>query len=167
MPNLNTSLRVAAILQYANTVAGNIGAAALAGADRDYSRNLPDGNTSGTNNKLFQRKKTLATATNDDFDLAGALVDDFGQPLVFAAVMGILLKADDANTGNLTFGGATNAFSSAFGAATHTLILQPKGIIALIAGDSGYTVTAGTADILRVGNASGATQAYELTIVGR
>jgi hypothetical protein len=167
MPNLNTNLSVAAILQYSNAVAGNIGTAALAGADRVYSRPVPDGSTSGQANKLFQRKKSLTTATNDDFDLAGALVDDFGQALVFSVVMGLILKADDANTGNLTLGGATNAWASAFGAATHTLVLQPKGLIVLVPGDAGYAVTAATADILRVGNASGATQAYELTLIGR
>jgi hypothetical protein len=165
MGNLNSALRVSAGLTYSK--AGQIGVPGLGGADRDYLRNILDGTGTGQANKLLQRRGTIANGANVDLDLAGALTDDFGDAVVFSAVMAIVLKASDANTGNLTFGGAANGFASCFGAATHTLVLQPKGVIVLIAGDSGYAVTAATADILRVGNASGASQDYELTIIGR
>jgi hypothetical protein len=167
MPNLNTSVRIAAVQQYSGVDSASGQTAASAYAGPDYNRNVPDGSSSGQANKRIVRQGTLTTGNNLDLDLAGSLTDEFGQACVFTAIMGIVLEAVDGNTGNLTLGGATNAFASFLGANTHTLVLQPKGCLSFIAGDAGYAVTAGTGDILRVGNASGATQGYKLTVFGR
>jgi hypothetical protein len=167
MPNLNTAVRIAAVQTYSGVDSNSGKTAASTYAGPDYSRNIADGSTSGLANKRIVREGTLNNGVNLDLDLAGTLTDEFGQACVFTTIMGIVLEALDTNTGNLTLGGATNAFASFLGAGTHTLVLQPKGCIALMAGDAGYAVTAGTGDILRVGNASGATQGYKLTVFGR
>jgi hypothetical protein len=116
--------------------------------------------------RVFSDSRTVAASTNDDLDLSGALLDPFGVVVTFAKVKAIVIKASAANTTNLTIGNGATPFIGPFGAAAHTIQLQPGGEINLVAPQTGWTVTNATADILRIANAAGATAAYDIDIIG-
>jgi hypothetical protein len=96
-------------------------------------------------------------------------LDPFGQAITFARVKGLIVSASAANANNVVIGGAaSNAFTGVFGASTHTLAVRPGGLLVLTAPDaSGYVVTAGTGDLLRVANSGGGTPVtYQIVVIG-
>lgn len=130
---------------------------------------LPNGTGSGQANRLFHDRRTIAASGTDDLDLAGSLLDGFGNTLTFARVKLLLVKADPGNTNNVVVGGdATAAWASWAGAATHTVTVRPGGLLVLAAPDAtAYVVTATTADILQIANSGGGTGVtYDIVLVG-
>jgi hypothetical protein len=117
---------------------------------------------------IWSDERTIAASANDDLDLAGSLVGAFGNTLTFAKIKAILVIADDANTNNVVIGAAASAqFVGPFGAATHTIAVRPGGVFLIAIPDTGWTVTATSADLLRIANSAGGTPVtYKLVIVG-
>lgn len=110
---------------------------------------------------------TRSTSGNDDLDLAGGLVDAFGNTLTFTNVKVLCVKASDENTTNVVLGGeGTNEFSSFLGDDTDKVVIPPGGMFLITnPGATGFVVTAGTADLLRVAASSG-TVSYDVIIIG-
>jgi hypothetical protein len=127
---------------------------------------LPQGTSSGSADIVFSDTRTLATNTNEDLDLAGGVTDVFGLTRTFVKVKAIRLKAAAANTTTLVVGNGTNPFVGPFGAGTHTLSLAAGGEILLTAPAAGWTVTAGSADVIKVTNPAGASATYDVDIIG-
>lgn len=119
-------------------------------------------------NKIYADSVSVAQSVNTDIDLAGALTDQFGVALTFTAIKGILVVAGDSNPGNLTVGNVTNGITSPFGAATHSQIVAPGGFYANFNPQAaGFTVTAGTVDLLRVASAATVgTYTFDVCVVG-
>ncbi len=160
--------------QIAATMAIDLtGAATVGGAIPALSKGktadivLSDGSGSGQANKVYLATRTVLTAANDDLDLAGVLADPFGVTLTFATIKAIVIRADPANTTNLTVSpGATNGFTGPFGATAHTVQVRPGGALVFAAPQTGWTVTPSTGDTLRIANAAGASATYTIEIVG-
>lgn len=149
------------------------GAQTVGGAAPVYSKgkatdiNLSDGTGTNQANKSFMAQRTILSGANDDLDLNGVLNDVFGNLLSLTSVKAIIIRSDPANTTNLTVGGApSNTFTGPFGASTHTVTVRPGGFFGFAAPQTGFTVTPGTGDILRIANASGASANYVIEIVG-
>ena len=122
----------------------------------------------------FVDERTVASATNDDLDLAGVLSNALGGTLTFVEIVAILIvnksAAGVANTTNLTIGLGSNPFLGFLGGTLPTIgPIRPGGLILLASpADVGIgTVAAGTGDILRVANSSGASATYQIAIIGR
>lgn len=97
---------------------------------------------------------SVAQSTNTDIDLSGTLAGTYGA-VVFTAIKGIFIKAGDANLGNLVVGNVTNGIVAPFGAATHSLQVQPGGVLLLATPSAaGWPITAATADLLRIAAAA-------------
>jgi hypothetical protein len=142
--------------------------------DVAFSQKLTDGTGAGNADLLYVAERTVATATDDDIDLAGVLSDVFGTTLTFAELVGILIinkqKDGTANTTDLTIGGGSNPFVGFLGGTTPTVgPIKPGGMFMLMSPDAAGigTVTAGTGDILRITNSAGASNTYQIAIVGR
>ena len=126
-----------------------------------------DGTGADQANAVYVDAFSIATASNLDIDLAGSLVDPLNQALVFTAIKAILIEADATNTTNLTLGNGSNPFVGPFGAGAQTLSIAPGGIVMLAnPSAAGWAVSAGTADILRIANAAGATATGRITLIG-
>lgn len=110
---------------------------------------------------------TRSTAGNDDLDLAGGVIDAFGNTLTFTNVKVLCVKAADANTTNVILGAeGTNEFSSFLGTDADTVTIPPGGMFLITnPGATGFVVTAGTGDKLRVAAASGTVE-YDIIVVG-
>lgn len=135
----------------------------------NYSLSFADGAGAGQAQKIFSDTRTLAASATEDLDLAGSLTDAFGATLTFTEIKAILIKAAAGNANNVIVGGASsNQFATPFGAGTHTLTVRPGGLLLLAAGDAtGYGVTAGTGDLLKIANSAGGTSVtYDIVLIG-
>jgi hypothetical protein len=122
--------------------------------------------TQGQANTLFMDKRSLTSGGTENLDVSGALTDAFGASIVNAEVVAIYLKADDANTVNVTFfGAASNPFNAGLTGTTPKIVLGP-GEFVLLTSKAGWPVTPGTGDIILVA-AGAAASSYEVAILGR
>lgn len=135
---------------------------------------LTDGTGAGQANILFADQRTVASATNDDIDLAGVLTDAFGATITTAELVAILIInapiSGPANTTSLTIGGGSNPVAGFLGGTTPTIgPIGPGGVVLLACPTAAGlgAVAAGTADILRIANSSGAAATYQIVIIGR
>lgn len=120
-----------------------------------------------TSDAVFNKRATLAASASVEHDLAGTLEDPLGQTVVFAKVYAIALYAESANTNSVVLGGAAaNAFTGPFADATDKINVAPGGSVLLI-NPAGWSVTAGTGDLLKVANSgAGTSVSYRLTVIG-
>jgi len=163
---LSGQLRVSALLNYSSV--RDLGTVPY---PLNFSRyaNLTSGSGANQASKVFDDTRTLAASTTEDLDLAGGLTDSFGATLTFTKIKGIFVAAAAANTNNVLVGGAaSNAFINWVSDATDKVVVRPGGALALFAPDStAYAVTAGTGDLLRIGNSgAGTSVSYDIVIVG-
>lgn len=117
---------------------------------------------------IFTDTRTLAASASEDLDLAGSLVGAFGNTLTFVKIKAILVIADSGNTNNVVVGGAASAqFVGPFGAANDTIAVQPGGVFMIAVPDTGWTVTATSADLLKIANSGGTTGVtYKIVLIG-
>lgn len=135
---------------------------------------LQDGTTSGKADMLFTDVRTVSSASNDDIDLTGVLTDAFGTAFNAAELVALIVinapVSGTANTTDLTIGVGTNPFLGFLGGTTPTVgPLKPAATFMIAAGDAAGigTVSAGSADILRIANSSGASATYQIGILAR
>jgi hypothetical protein len=129
---------------------------------------LDPGSAAGQANLVFTDTRTIAASSNDDLDLAGVLAHPLGGTITFAVVRAIIVRAAAGNTNNVVIGAAaSNQFVGPFGAATHTLALRPGEEMVVTNCGAGWTVTAGTGDILRIANGGAGTPVtYDIVLIG-
>ncbi len=121
----------------------------------------------GDADAAFLDINTLAASGTVSHDLSGTLVGLFGGNVTFAKVKAIALLADAGNTHDVILGNVTNGFVGPFGAATHSIAVPPGGLAVLARPLGGWTVTAGTADLLKVLNGGAVTPVtYKLAVIG-
>jgi hypothetical protein len=138
--------------------------------------------------KFWHGRRTLAASGVDLLDLASTilhgsgveLVDDFGDVVNFTKVHAIFCwnrsndpeEIDPATDAILAIGGGddgsgTNAFLGWFGGGDETEKLEAGARMMRYAGDTKWTVTAGTGDILRIENLDGVDDLeYEICVIG-
>lgn len=144
----------------------------VANYDRPRTLTLAAGTgaVADTADRGWSDQRTIAASGNDDLDLAGVLTDPVGAAITFARIRLLYIEADAANTNNLLVGpgAATNPWNTWISGTTPTVTVRPGGLLLLAARDAtGYTVTAGTGDILRITNSAGGTSVtYNIAIVG-
>lgn len=127
---------------------------------------LANGTGSGQANAMFSDYRALSSGASENLDLAGALTDAFGTVLTFTQIKALIFESDAANTVDITVGNhATAAFLGPFGAAAHTAAVRPGGLIVFAAPQTGWTVTATTADMIKV-LAGAANVNYRVHIIG-
>jgi hypothetical protein len=136
-----------------------------------YKPTLADGTGAGQVAKVWTSKdRALAASTGEDLDLAGVLLDGFGDAFDPAKLKGIAIVAADTNVNDVVVGNAaSNGFVGPFGAATHTIAVKPGGCVFMFAPQAAGlgTVVAGTADLLHVLNGgAGTTVSYTIILFG-
>ena len=106
--------------------------------------------------------------TGESLDMAGGLTNAFGETITFTSIKGLAIRASSANTVDVVIGGAaTNAFASIFGDASDTLIVKPGGLQLLVdPGATGYAVTPGTGDLLKIAASATGNVTYDIVLIG-
>lgn len=138
----------------------------------DWARDiaLATGTAAGQADMIFTDERTLAASATEDLDLAGVLTGPFGATLTFARIKGLAISASASNTNNVVIGAAaSNAWATLLNS-TGTVTLRPGGnfmVSAGVADATGWAVTAGTGDLLKIANSAGSTSVvYQLVIIG-
>ena len=143
------------------------GGAANATQGLSMLRNLPTGTADGSADiGWVSLARSLTTGATEDIDVRGALTDAFGIAVASVELVGLAVQSAATNTTNLTIGNGSNPLQMFFGATTHSIILKPKDFFVWY-GFAGWATTAGTADIIKVANAAGATALYDIAFLGR
>jgi hypothetical protein len=134
---------------------------------------LTDGTTANKADLIYADERTVTTGANDDIDLSGVLTDAFGVTIAAAEIVAIMIIngpiSGTANSTDLTIGAGSNPFIGFLGATDTIGPIKPAGVFMLAAGDAAGigTVVAGTGDILRIANSSGASATYQIAIIAR
>jgi hypothetical protein len=136
---------------------------------------LTDGDGTGEADWLYAAERTVASDTDDDIDLVSSLTDVYGNLLLTARLITLVVinqRADGtANTTNLTVGDADSASVPLFGAGTTRAFqpIRPGGSLWLHSpGVNGIcAMTATFADTLKITNSAGAENRYQLLVIAR
>jgi len=129
---------------------------------------LPGTATTGQADLLFSDTRTLAASGTENLDMTGVLISPLGTTVNAAEIVAIYVEAAAANTNNVVlFGAASNAFNGPLSGTTPKYAVEPgEGV--LFTSKKGWTVTAGTGDILLVANsAAGTAVEYTIVIIAR
>lgn len=135
---------------------------------------LANGTAANQADLIYAAERTVGDGSDDDIDLNAVLTDAFGATIT--AVEGVSLmvinqQADGtANTTDLTIGAGTNPWEGFLGGTTPTIgPIKPGGMFMIAAGDAAGigTITATTADILRITNSAGAANSYQIAFIAR
>lgn len=154
-------------IDFENTAAQDAGSRS-AKVQKSLLLSFLDGSGLGAASKIFADDFSVAQSVNSDTDLSGALVDQFGAALVFTAIKGIAVFAAAANPAAITVGNVTNGIVLPFGAATHSQAVAPGGFYANFnPSAAGFSIVAGTADLLRIATpATAGTYVFTLIVLG-
>lgn len=165
---MSQSASISLSVAVSQSVAGDVNAAKNT-IDVASLLTLLNGTGADQASQAFSDERSLAASTSESLDLAGSLVDAFGNTITFTKIKVMLVMADAANGDNIEVGGAaTNAFASFLGDASDVVIVPPGGLILITAPDAnGFAVTAATGDLLKINNAdSGAAGTYTIVLIG-
>lgn len=161
MTSLNTTIRAGIAAINKRTLDG-----------RDIVDNIPNsadvllgsGTGYGKADIAFFDIRTLGASSNESLDLSGVLTDAFGQTINAVKVKAIEIENPEASLSTLTVGAGANPFLGPFSVGTHSIDLKP-GDKAVFISRTGWTVTAATADILKVANGAGGTVNYVVKLI--
>lgn len=169
-----TILTAGALVNITANLTGPSGIVGSIGANlsKTLGASLAQGTGAGQADVVYWAERTLAASTNEDLDLTGtALQDPLGTNIALARIKAFIIGAAAGNANNVVVGNAaSNGVAGLFGAVTHTAIVRPGAVVCWICGladATGYAITAGTADLLRVANSAGGTSVtYDIVIIG-
>lgn len=161
---LNTKIAISLVAKLSESTLGGL---------KEFTKTVSElttytpGTTADTmTNLLYSDTRTLAASATENLDLAGGLTDALGATITAAEITTIYISAHASNTNNVVVGNVTNGFTGFIGA-TGELTLKP-GDYALLNSKDGWTVTAGTGDLLKIANsAAGTGVTYSIVIIGR
>lgn len=162
------TLRVSALVQLAAELTSALDLT-TASAPVSIGRQLSfaDGDGAGEADRIWTDRRTIAASGTDSIDLAGDLVDPFGQTITFAKLKGLLVAASPANTNNVLVGRPASNAVPLFSAEA-SIPVKPGGVFVwLDPSAAGIAVTADTGDVIELGNSSGGTGVtYDIAIIG-
>lgn len=128
------------------------------------------GTGSGQADRIYYAERTLTAGSNETLDLAGVLLDVYGNTLTFAKVYAIAVKNVNTAAAKLEIGPNTsNGFGidGFWGAAAHRNTVNISSGVLVLYSPAGVAVTAGTADLLYAENKSGSNAlTYRIAILG-
>jgi hypothetical protein len=166
---LRAGINLALLASLASGVAGVSGAEDLA-AGLSTNVQFTNGTSSGQVDRAYYAVRELAGGANETLDLAGVLADIFGNVLTFAKVKAIIVKVVTETDGVDLELGPNAANGAGIGGpwkdASDKSYVAANGLFVWY-DPNGFTVTAGTADLLYAANRSGGTTiTYRILVLG-
>lgn len=117
---------------------------------------------------LFQDSRNIAASGNEDLDFAGVLTTAFGATIAAAELVAVFIKAHATNVNNVRFGPTASVGAlGPFADITDRLSIKPGEYIVLVS-ESGWAITATTADKWNFANSgSGTGVDYDIVVIAR
>lgn len=131
--------------------------------------NLATGTAKDQADLIFHDQRTLAASATEDLDLAGSLLDVYGNTITFLKIKAMAFFGAAANTNDVEISQpAANGFTNWCLAASDGIVVGPGGLFFLFRPDlAGYAVTGGTGDLLTITNgAGGSSVTYDVILIG-
>ena len=129
--------------------------------------------TAGTGNNQINRRVTkrytIAGSANQDLDLAASLTDDFGDTITFTKIKELIVSlAAPDGTLKVRVGpqNVTNGWQGPFGGVGASDYVDVFHHQRFVDPFTGFAVTAGTGDILRIHNPGGSSVTVDVVIAG-
>lgn len=117
--------------------------------------------------KVFADTRTLAASATEDLDLAGVLLDGFGQAITFAKLKAVIIVAAAGNANDVQVTRPAANGVPLFLAAGDGIAIRPGGVCAWVAPGTGVTVTPATGDLLTITNGGAGTPVtYDVILIG-
>lgn len=136
----------------------------------NYAKTITLLNGTGANqaDRMFTDQRTIAASGTDTLDLAGTLLDIYGDVLTFAKLKLIMVYAATANINNTVVTRPASNGVPIFSAAGDACPVKPGGMFLWVAPDAGgITVTAATGDLIDIVNSAGGTSVlYDVVLIG-
>jgi len=144
-------------------IAGDNGAAQH--VDKTYAFNFADGTGDAQIGSIYKATRTLVS-TNEDLDISGGAIKDFqGVALAMTKMKALLVVNNGTAAGNDVAVKQPSSNGVPFAvAAGDGLNIGPGGLLLLISPNDGYTVTAGTGDLVNVATDFSGT--YDVLVAG-
>lgn len=137
---------------------------------RDGGTSLASGTGAGQADMMYATPDggyILATGVNLDIDLSGLAAGDVvGDTTAMAKVKVFKLFAYATNVGDLIVGNAANPFVGWFSTGVQTAKVSPSGCMIHLNPVVGWSVFAGTGDIIRINNPTGSDAKFDCEIIG-
>lgn len=123
-------------------------------ATYSFSDTIANGTAGDTADLLYLAAPTITASGTLNLDLSGSLTTPFGDTITMVRVKTVFIKfATDNAATSITVGNGTNPWQGWFGATTHTEKVFAQGVMLHHRPDStGWLVTAGTGDVLKIVN---------------
>jgi hypothetical protein len=128
---------------------------------------LATGFGASQSDRAFYDERTLAASGTEDLDLAGVLVDAFGNTITMATLKAVLIVAAAGNTNNVNITRPASNGVPLFLAAGDGIPVKPGGCFVWACPGTGITVTAATGDLITITNSGGTTGVtYDVILIG-
>ncbi len=127
---------------------------------------LANGTGANQADSVYTATYTIGTGATQSVDLKGALVDALGAPFTPAKLRLVKIVSRSSNTTILTLFGDVNSVPILSTAATTTTLTPGDIFFQTNRSAAGWTVTAGTADIIKIVNAAGASAVVDVVFIG-
>jgi hypothetical protein len=138
-----------------------------AAIDLDCGLDFTHGVGTDQANLVFSDQRTLGASASENLDIRGVLSDLLGTVLNMVKVKAVLIKASSSNVNNVVVGNDANSIQLGFSAITATWSIPPGGWFMVAAPAAGWSVTAGTGDIIKIANSAGSTSViYDIVVLG-
>lgn len=163
------TLKASATIAIAALLSAQVGGGAGEAEFNDRARaviEFENGTGVGKADLLYSARRTIAANSAGNIDLAGVLTDAFGAVITAAKVKLVYIKPVSGQRVRVG-GAASNAALLWFVDATDKLDVPLTGVFCM-ADPTGWTVTAGTGDILGLANpaGSGADAVFDIIVLG-
>jgi hypothetical protein len=139
-------------------------------AKLEYDESLADGTADDQADKVWHDSRTLASGASDDLDLTALTNTIFGSTVTidFVRIKAILIVNTATTAGeDLTVGGAAAQEWTAWVAAAGDKVRVPADSCLLITNKkTGWTVTDGASDTLRITNTGAGSITYKIAMLG-
>jgi len=134
----------------------------------DIFKSIANGTGADQADRVWYDSAALGSSANTTIDLAGSLLDVYGNAISFAKVTGIVLQ-NRSTTCTLAIGpNASNGFGSGtvWSGTTPRSLVRPGGALCWY-DPAGAAVTAATADLIYLENLTAASCDYRILILGK
>ncbi len=147
------------------------GLTTVADASRlEYAAPLDNGAAADQADALWHDLRTLAASANDDLVLSALAQTLFESAVTvgFAAIKALLIVNTATTAGEELIVGAaaSDPWGAPFGATAHQVRVPAGACLLLVNTKSGWTVSGGSADVLRIANAGAGSIDYKIALVG-
>lgn len=140
----------------------------------EFSVDFADGSGSNQMQDMYtaQRTVSIGEGNEDTLDLAGGLVDRFGNTLTFATIKKLIIvnkataAGEDLRVGGSGAATTGNLITALFGDAVGGINIKATFGFSLVGGGTGYTITGGSADVLVISNEGTGDITYDIIIGG-